>query len=95
MPRAGDFGVLFQKDRTEQEDALFKEGLKASNVWYGHELTTCWMQPELPPGFALRGLHMLASLGYWGATTPPQQAPLAVWAWQGPGTAHDIYDAAQ
>ena len=28
---------------------LFREGLRASNVWYGHESTVCWMQTELPP----------------------------------------------
>ena len=49
--RAGDFASLFQQPREEPEqDKLFKEGLKASNVWYGHESTVCWMQTELPPG---------------------------------------------
>ena len=49
---AGDFASLFQKPRKEPEQVeLFKEGLKASNVWYGHETTVCWMQTELPPGF--------------------------------------------
>ena len=49
---AGDFASLFQKPREEPEQVeLFKEGLKASNVWYGHETTVCWMQTELPPGF--------------------------------------------
>ena len=48
----GDFASLFQKPREEPEQVeLFKEGLKASNVWYGHETTVCWMQTELPPGF--------------------------------------------
>lgn len=27
-------------------------GQKASNVWYGDEQTVCWIQPELPFGFA-------------------------------------------
>ena len=49
-PRAGDFGSLFQQPRDEEQEKLFKEGLKASNVWYGHESTVCWMQTELPPG---------------------------------------------
>ena len=50
-PRAGDFASLFQKPRDEEQDKLFNEGLRASNVWYGHESTVCWMQTELPPGF--------------------------------------------
>ena len=50
--RAGDFASLFQQPREEPKQVeLFKEGLKASNVWYGHETTVCWMQTELPPGF--------------------------------------------
>ena len=49
-PRAGDFASLFQKPRDEEQDKLFNEGLRASNVWYGHESTVCWMQTELPPG---------------------------------------------
>ena len=48
--RAGDFASLFQQPRNEEQDKLFKAGLKASNVWYGHESTVCWMQTELPPG---------------------------------------------
>ena len=35
--------------REEEQDKLFKAGLRASNVWYGHESTVCWMQTELPP----------------------------------------------
>ena len=51
-PRAGDFASLFQQPREEPKQVeLFKEGLRASNVWYGHESTVCWMQTELPPGF--------------------------------------------
>ena len=50
-PRAGDFASLFQQPREEPKQVeLFKEGLRASNVWYGHESTVCWMQTELPPG---------------------------------------------
>ena len=49
-PRAGDFASLFQQPREEPKQVeLFKEGLRASNVWYGHESTVCWMQTELPP----------------------------------------------
>ena len=49
--RAGDFASLFQQPREEPEQVeLFKAGLEASNVWYGHESTVCWMQTELPPG---------------------------------------------
>ena len=48
--RAGDFASLFQQPREEPKQVeLFKEGLRASNVWYGHESTVCWMQTELPP----------------------------------------------
>ena len=50
-PRAGDFASLFQQPREEPKQVeLFKEGLRASNVWYGHESTVCWMQTKLPPG---------------------------------------------
>ena len=50
-PCAGDFASLFQQPREEPKQVeLFKEGLRASNVWYGHESTVCWMQTELPPG---------------------------------------------
>ena len=50
-PHAGDFASLFQQPREEPTQVeLFKAGLKASNVWYGHESTVCWMQTELPPG---------------------------------------------
>lgn len=41
---------LFQKPRAPNEDELFSDGLKASNVWYGHEQSICWMQPSLPQG---------------------------------------------
>ena len=30
-----DFGSLFQPERTHDQKALFREGLRASNVWYG------------------------------------------------------------
>ena len=49
-PRAGDFASLFQQPREEPKQVeLFNAGLRASNVWYGHESTVCWMQTELPP----------------------------------------------
>ena len=50
--RAGDFASLYQKPRDGDPERLFLPGLRASNVWYGHELSVCWMQTELPPGFA-------------------------------------------
>ena len=31
---------------------LFKQGLKLSNIWYGHAFSVCWMQSELPKDFA-------------------------------------------
>ena len=33
-----DFGSLFQPERTHDQKALFREGLRASNVWYGSAL---------------------------------------------------------
>ena len=47
-----DFASLYQKPRAANEDELFLQGLKASNVWYGHAASVCWMQSELPAGFA-------------------------------------------
>ena len=50
-----DYCSLFQhglKLRTPAEGALFSVGLRATNIWYGHALSVCWMQSELPPGFA-------------------------------------------
>ena len=43
-PCAGDFASLFQQPREEPKQVeLFNAGLRASNVWYGHESTVCWM----------------------------------------------------
>ena len=54
--RAGDFASLYQEPRVSPYgdilDRLFLSGLRASGMWYGHELSVCWMQTELPPGFA-------------------------------------------
>lgn len=47
-----DFGSLFQAPRSAAQSVLFGVGLRASNLWYGHATTVCWMQDELPPGFA-------------------------------------------
>jgi len=46
-----DFASLTQKPRTADEEALFMPGLRASNIWYGHAKSVCWMQSELPEGF--------------------------------------------
>ena len=46
-----DFPSLFQPPRSDPETALFKRGLKLSNVWYGHAHSVCWMQSELPSSF--------------------------------------------
>ena len=46
-----DFGSLFQPERTHDQKALFREGLRASNVWYGSVYTTVLIQSHLPPGF--------------------------------------------
>ena len=52
-----DYCSLYQVDptdgkRTAEEEASFRRGLKASNIWYGHERSVCWMQTSLPSGFA-------------------------------------------
>ena len=49
---AGDFASLYQKPRETAAEQLFLPGLRASNVWYGHEFSVCWMQTELPAGFS-------------------------------------------
>lgn len=46
-----DFGSLFQKPRSPDEEVMFEEGLKNSNVWYGHTKNTVLIQSHLPPGF--------------------------------------------
>ena len=46
-----DFASLYQKPRDGKQDQLFTAGLKASNIWYGHATSVCWMQSELPAGF--------------------------------------------
>ena len=46
-----DFGSLFQPERTHDQKALFREGLRASNVWYGSAFTTVLIQSHLPPVF--------------------------------------------
>ena len=46
-----DFGSLFQPERTPDQKALFREGLRASNVWYGSVHTTVLIQSHLPPRF--------------------------------------------
>ena len=46
-----DFGSLFQPERTHDQKVLFREGLRASNVWYGSYHTTVLIQSHLPPGF--------------------------------------------
>ena len=45
-----DFGSLFQPERTVDQKVLFREGLAASNVWYGSLHTTVLIQSHLPPG---------------------------------------------
>ena len=46
-----DFASLHQAPRTDPETACFKQGLKLSNVWYGHSRSVVWMQSMLPDGF--------------------------------------------
>ena len=46
-----DYASLYQPPRTEEEQALFRMGLEASNIWYGNLVGVVWMQSELPPEF--------------------------------------------
>ena len=46
-----DFASLFQMPRSKEQTPLFKQGLKLSNIWYGHEYSACWMQGELPKDY--------------------------------------------
>ena len=52
-----DFAVLFQSPRSPREEELFKQGLRASNLWYGHAYTNTWVQPRLPPTPPIRSLY--------------------------------------
>ena len=49
-----DFGSLHQKPRSDTQTELFKQGLAALPMWYGHAATVMWMQPDLPEGFGER-----------------------------------------
>ena len=53
-----DFGSLHQNPRTDEQTALFKQGLGDLPMWYGHAETTTWMQPDLPTGFGERMLAL-------------------------------------
>ena len=47
-----DFASLYQgRAKNPQMAAAFKEGLKLSNVWYGHRYTLFWSQTALPSKF--------------------------------------------
>ena len=46
-----DFASLFQAERTDRQQVLFRAGLTASNIWYGHAHSVMWMQPTQPEGF--------------------------------------------
>merc|ERR1712185_466851 len=75
-----DFASLYQRERTADEEALFLPGLQASNVWYGHQLSVCWMQTELPAGFAERMREMGLAVSYIGSGWVSARAPLSRWA---------------
>ena len=78
---AGDFASLYRTRREPAEDKLFLPGLQASNVWYGHQLSVCWMQTELPEGFAERMLAMCLAVSYIGSGWVRACAPpLERWA---------------
>ena len=46
-----DYCVLYQGQRTAEQQALFSEGLRASNVWYGHYGVVVWLQTVMPSGW--------------------------------------------
>ena len=41
-----DFGSLYQRDRSAEEETLFIEGLGSLPVWYGHARIVCWSAPR-------------------------------------------------
>ena len=41
-----DFGSLYQAPRVGKEEDLFKEGLRASNRWYGSVHSVVWTGPQ-------------------------------------------------
>ena len=49
-----DFASLHQRPRTDAQTVLFKQGLDALPMWYGHAESVVWQQPSLPDGFAER-----------------------------------------
>ena len=58
---------LYQNPRSGLEAVLFLPGLRASNIWYGHQDTVIWMQTELPAGFAEAMAAQGLALDYEGS----------------------------
>ena len=65
-----DFASLYQHPRTAEEDTLFLPGLRASNIWYGHEKTSfpghSLLIPWPFPGSPARSLMLLCCLPRYG-----------------------------
>ena len=53
-----DFGSLFQNERVGNQQTLFDEGLRASNIWYGSTKSTVWTRPQSSNSCCLR-LHII------------------------------------
>jgi hypothetical protein len=54
-----DWGSLFQEPRDEGlgEVTAFKDSLKAVNVWYAHQLVTCYLITEMPTDGSILPYH--------------------------------------
>jgi len=59
-----DFASIYQRTRTAEQEDLFIEGLKASNIWYGHRHTVMWMQSMLPQKFDTNRFPTYAGSGW-------------------------------
>ena len=59
-----DWASLFQPERTAEQKTLFKAGLNASNIWYGHRHTVMWMQSSLPRTFDTSKYPTYATSGW-------------------------------
>ncbi len=89
-----DWCCLFQKPRTEAQDAVFRAALRNMQLWYAHQLTTVFLMTGGPPGsegaaeYSSRGWptfeRLAASIG---KRTSQWSWPLIVDVGSGSGTA--------